>query len=131
MCLPGYLCAQIARTPFNYTITARTLLGICNDYQFQRLILQFPALGKNYPITSTFIITRKLSTPQDVARRESGSMFRETNHFQKFEPNRVESMKTSRWKVTWANNEIHSSRSGTNSISPVSLFAPHHLRSVI
>ena len=46
MCLPACLWAQIARTLFNYTITARTLLPKYNDYQFQKLIFQFPALGK-------------------------------------------------------------------------------------
>ena len=46
MWLPAHLWVQIARTPFNYTITTRTLLEKCDDYQFQRLILQFPALGK-------------------------------------------------------------------------------------
>ena len=46
ICLPPFLWAQIARTPFNYTITARTPLAKCDDYQFQRLILQFPALRK-------------------------------------------------------------------------------------
>ena len=39
ICLP----AQIAKTPFNYTITAQILLAKCDDYRFQRLILQFPA----------------------------------------------------------------------------------------
>ena len=47
MYLPAYLWAQIAKIPFNYTITAQTLLAKCDDYCFQRLILQFPALGKN------------------------------------------------------------------------------------
>ena len=85
MCLPACLWGQIARTPFNYTITARTLLAKCDDQRFQRLILQFPALGKNYRIARMFIITRAVSVPRDVERRESGSMFCETNHFLKFE----------------------------------------------
>ena len=78
MCLPACLWAQIAKTPFNYTITAQTLLAKCDDYRFQRLILQFPALGKKYRIATMFIITRAVSTPRDVERRESGSMFCET-----------------------------------------------------
>ena len=78
MCLPACLWAQIAKTPFNYTITAQTLLAKCVDYRFQRSILQFPALGKKYRIASMFIITRAVSTPRDVERRESGSMFCET-----------------------------------------------------
>ena len=78
MCLPACLWAQIAKTPFNYTITAQTPLAKCDDYRFQRLILQFPALGKKYRIASMFIITRAVSTPRDVERRESGSMFCET-----------------------------------------------------
>ena len=49
-----------------------------DDYRFQRLILQFLALGKKYRIASMFIITRAVSTPRDVERRESGSMFCET-----------------------------------------------------
>ena len=75
MCLPACLWAQIAKTPFNYTITAQTLLAKCDDYRFQRLILQFPALGKKYGIASMFIITRAVSTPRGVKRRENGSMF--------------------------------------------------------
>ena len=71
------LWAQIAKTPFNYTITAQTLLAKCDDYRFQILILQFP-VGKNYRIASMFITTRAVSTPRDVERRESGSMFCET-----------------------------------------------------
>ena len=78
MCLPACLWAQIAKTPFNYTITAQTLLAKCDDYRFQRLILQFPALGKKYRIASMFIVTRAVSAPRDVERRESGSMFYET-----------------------------------------------------
>ena len=72
------LWAQIAKTPFNYTITAQTLLAKCVDYRFQRSILQFPALGKKYRIASMFIITRAVSTPRDVERRENGSMLCET-----------------------------------------------------
>ena len=71
-------CAYWAKTPFTYTITAQTLLAKCDDYRFQRLILQFPALGKKYRIASMFIITRAVSTPRDVERRESGSMFCKT-----------------------------------------------------
>ena len=68
MCLPACLWAQIAKTPFNYTITAQTLLAKCDDYRFQRLILQFPALGKKYRIASIFIITRAVSSLWDVIR---------------------------------------------------------------
>ena len=56
------------------------LIAKCDNYQFQRLILQFPAQEKKYRIASMFIIT-----PRDVERRESGSMFCDTNHFLKFE----------------------------------------------
>ena len=72
MCLPACLWAQIANTPFNYTITAQTLLAKCDDYGFQRSILQFPAFWKKFRIASMSIITR------DVERRERGSMFCET-----------------------------------------------------
>ena len=78
MCLPACLWAQIVKTPFNYTITAQTLLAKCDHYRFQRLILQFPPLGKKYRIGGMFTITRALRTPRDVERRESGSMFCET-----------------------------------------------------
>ena len=78
MWLPACLWAQIVKTPFNYTITSQKLLVKCDDYRFQRLSLQFPALGKKYCIASMFIITRAVSTPRDVEIRESGSMFCET-----------------------------------------------------
>ena len=113
MCLTTCLCAQIARTPFNYTITARTLLI--------RLTPQFPPLGKNYRIASMLIITRALSTPRDDERRVRGSMFCETNQVR---TNRVESMKTQRWKVPWPNNEIDSFCSRIIAISLVSCL--HH-----
>ena len=88
---------SIAKTPFNYTITAQTLLAQCDDYRFQLLILQFPALGKKYRNASMFIMTRASSTPRDVKRRESGSMFCETiEPFPEVRMNRVESMKTQR-----------------------------------
>ena len=80
MCLSACLWAQIAKTLFNY-------------YQFQRLILQFPALGKNYGIASMFILTRGLRTPRDVERRERGSMFWD-ELFLEVRTSRVESMKT-------------------------------------
>ena len=80
MCLSACLWAQIAKTLFNY-------------YQFQRLILQFPALGKNYGIASMLILTRGLRTPRDVERRERGSMFWD-KLFLEVRTNRVESMKT-------------------------------------
>ena len=70
MCLPACLWAHIARSPFNYTITARTLLEKCDDYQFQRSILQFPVIGKNYRIASMFIITRALGTPRLMSSEE-------------------------------------------------------------
>ena len=87
MCLPACLWAQIAKTPFNYTITAQTLLAKCDGYRFQLLILQFPALGKKYRIASMFIITRAVSTPRDVERRQSGSMFWDN------------------WTISWSSNE--------------------------
>ena len=70
MCLPACLWAHMARSPFNYTIIARTLLEKCDDYQFQRSILQFPVIGKNYRIASMFIITRALSTPRLMSSEE-------------------------------------------------------------
>ena len=126
MCLSACLWAQIAKTPFNYTITAQTLLAKCDDYRFQLLILQFPALGKKYRSASMFIMIRAIRTPLDVRRRESGSTFCETvEPFPEVWMNRLESMKTQRCKVPRLNNEIYFFRSRTNSILPVSLFAPH------
>ena len=78
MCLSACLWAQIAKIPFNYTITAQTHLAKCDQHRFQRLVFQFPALGKKYLMAGMFIITRALRTPRDVERRESGSMFCET-----------------------------------------------------
>ena len=53
--LGGEVTGYLAKTPFNYTITAQTPLAKCDDYRFQKLILQFPALGKKYRIASMFI----------------------------------------------------------------------------
>ena len=64
--------------PSLITRSQLTLLAKCDDYGFQRSILQFPALGNKFRIASMFIITRAVSTPRDVERRESGSMFCET-----------------------------------------------------
>ena len=70
----------------------RRFLAKCHDYRFQRLILQFPASGKKYRIAGMFIIIRAVSTPRDVERRESGSMFCETIEiFPEVRTNRVES----------------------------------------
>ena len=44
--LTSVLVTQIAKTPFNYAITAQTRLAKRDDYRFQRLIFQFPALVK-------------------------------------------------------------------------------------
>ena len=56
-CLSACLWGQIVRISFNYTITTQPPLAKCNDYQSRRLILEFPALEKNYRITSIIIIT--------------------------------------------------------------------------
>ena len=93
MCLPACLWAQIAKTPFNYTITVQTLLAKCDHYRFQRLILQFPPSGKKYRIGGMFTITRALRTPWDVERRESGSMFCET-------------IETISWSSSWKHENI-------------------------
>ena len=109
MCLPACLCTQIANTPFNYMITAQTLLAKCGDYRFQRLILQFPASGKKYRIASMFIITRAVSTPRDAERRESGSMFYETIEIISWSSKESRRKHENRaLKVPWLNNEIHS-----------------------
>ena len=121
MCLPACSWAQIVRTPFNYTITARTLLVKCDGYQFQRLILQFPASGKKLSYR------KHVHHAWYVEQRESGSMFcMWDNSFPEVRTNRVESTKhsTENWKVPWLNNEIHLSRSSAKSILPVSLFTP-------
>ena len=125
-CLPACLWAQIAKTPFNYTITAQTLLAKCDDYRFQRLILRFPALRKKNRIASMFIKTRVASTPRDFERRESGTMFIKTIKiisWSSYESSRKHENKA--LKSTWLNNELQLLSSRTNSILPVSLFAPH------
>ena len=88
MCLPACLWAQIAKTPFNYTITAQTLLAKCDHYRFQRLILQFPPLGKKYRIGGMFTITRALRTPRLrcwAKRKWLHVLWDNWNHFLKFE----------------------------------------------
>ena len=117
MCLPACLWTQIAKTPFNYAITAQTRLAKRDDYRFQRLILQFPTLGEKYLISCMFIITRAVSTPRDVERRESGSMFCETIETISWSSN--ESSRKHEnivLKVPWLNNEIDSFRNRTDSI---------------
>ena len=84
MCLPACLWTQIAKTLFNYAITAQTRLAKRDDYRFQRLILQFPALGKKYRIASMVIITWAVSTPRDVERRGSGSAMKLTGFYSLF-----------------------------------------------
>ena len=121
VCLPVCIWAQIARAPFNYTITARKLLAKRDDYQFQRWILKFSALEKNNRIASVFIITRAVSKSRYVERRESGSIFmRQTVSWSSNESSRKHEN-----KEPWPNDEIHSSRNKTNSNLPVSLFASH------
>ena len=66
-----------------------TLLAKCDDYRFQWLILRFPALRKKYRSASMFIMTRAVSTPRDVERRESGSM----------------SFFWYNWTISWSSNE--------------------------
>ena len=53
MCLPVCLWAQIARTPFNNMITAWMPFAKCDDYQFQGLILEFPA-SENHIVTISY-----------------------------------------------------------------------------
>ena len=50
--LTSVLVSSNGQGPYQYTITARTLVAKWADYQFQRLILQFLALRKNYRIAS-------------------------------------------------------------------------------
>ena len=87
--------SQIAKTPFNYAIAAQTLLAECDDYRFQRLIFQYPALGKSYHIASMFIITRVVSTPRDVEEERVAPCFvRQLKLFPEVRTNRVGSTKT-------------------------------------
>ena len=101
ICIPACLWALIARTPFNYTITARTLLAKCDDQQFQRLILQFPALRKKLLL----LLRKKLSHRKDIHHNPSSKCAsrcwakRKWRHvlwdkpFPEVRTNRVESMK--------------------------------------
>ena len=76
MCLPACLRDYIARSPRLITrLQLRSFLQNVMTINFRKI----------YCIASMFIITRALGTPRDVERRESGSMFCETNHFLKFE----------------------------------------------
>ena len=56
------IISQNCQNPFNYMIAAWMLLAKCDDYQFQLLIFQFPALEKNYHLTSMFIMTWAVNT---------------------------------------------------------------------
>ena len=86
MCLPACLWARIARTPFDCTVTelGRFLQNVIT-INFRGWFFSFQHNGNNYRTASMFIKTRAVSKPRDVERRESGSMFCETNHFLKSE----------------------------------------------
>ena len=86
MRLPACSWAQITTTPFDYAITklGRFLQNVIT-INFRSRFFSFQHYEKNYRIASMLIITRPLTTPRDVERTESGSMFFETNHFLKFE----------------------------------------------
>ena len=56
---------------------SKTVLGIKNCKQLLLLTI-ISSIRKKYRIASMFIITRPVSSPRDVERRESGSMFCET-----------------------------------------------------
>ena len=102
----------------------------CDDYQFQRLILQFPALGKklSYFKHAHHNPSIKYAPRCWVKRKWLNGLL--DKPFPEVQTNQVESIKTKRRKVPWPNNEIHSSCCRTNSILPVSLVAPH-LQSII
>ena len=56
---------------------SKTVLGFKNCKQLLLLTI-ISSIRKKYRIASMFIITRAVSSPRDVERRESGSMFCET-----------------------------------------------------
>ena len=79
MCLPACLWAQIAETPINYSkMWWLSLTEIGSSVS---------SIAKKYRIASMFIITRAVSTPRDVERRQSGSMFWDN------------------WTISWSSNE--------------------------
>ena len=80
MCLPACSWAQISTTLFDYAITklGRFLQNVIT-INFRGRFFSFQHYEKNYRIASMLIITRPLTTPRDVERTESGSMFFETS----------------------------------------------------
>ena len=84
MCLSACVRTQTARNPYNYMITGRTPLQNVMTINFRDWFFSFQHLGKDYCITSMFIITWTVSTPRHVEWRESRSMFCETKHVLKF-----------------------------------------------
>ena len=78
MCLPACLWAQIAKTLFNYTITAPMLLAKMWWLSISKIDSSVSSIRKKYRIASIFIINQAVRTSRDVERRESGSMFCET-----------------------------------------------------
>ena len=121
MCLPACSWAQIVRTPFNFTITARTLLLNVMATNFRDWFFSFQHQEKNYRIASMFIMHNMLNKGKVAPCFVCG-----TTHFLKFERIEWKAWKhsTENWKVPWLNNEIHLSRSSAKSILPVSLFTP-------
>ena len=124
MRLPACLWAQIARTPFNYTITARTLLAKCDDYQFQRLILQFPAFGKksSYRKNVHHNLSIKYASRCWVKRKWRNVLW--DKPFPGVQTNLVESWKHSTEKYHDQTIKF-TPCSRTNSILLLSLFASH------
>ena len=83
MCLPACLWDHVARSP---GLISRSQLGrFLQNVMTINFRYWFSSIRNIYRVASMFIITQALGTPRDVERRESGSMFCETNHFLKFE----------------------------------------------
>ena len=122
MCLPACLWAQIAKTLFNYTITAPTLLAKMWWLPISKIDSSVSSIRKK--ISYRKHIHHKPSS-KNVSRcrekRVAPCFVRQLKLFPEVRTNRVESMKTKRWKIPWLNS--FSSRTSSSLVA--SLFAPH------
>ena len=105
MCLPACLWAQTTRTPFQYTITARTLPAICDAVNFRYRFFRFQLWEKlcyRKEVHHNPIIT--YATRCLEKRKWLHVLWDKL--FPEVRTNREESMKTWRWKVPWLNNSL-------------------------
>ena len=84
MSLPACLWAHIARSPFNYTITARKLLEKCDDYQFLEMDSSVSSTRKNLSYCKHVYHNPSIRYASRCRAKRKWLYFFETNHFFKF-----------------------------------------------